>query len=209
MRCARSLVESELGRAHRLQREEDDHADGRRDEQEATASTLDHEGSADGECQVPDLQNAVDEELNGRVGDADGVENLVEVVRHETVAGPLREEREGDDDAHALEVTRRSEQRLVANVGGDGAVEVDLSLDLLELVAHERVLLVAVGVVVCKGLERLCVTALGHEPTRRLRHKPDEEDLENGGNALESGRCAPRPLALDVLGAKAGPRSAV
>jgi hypothetical protein len=78
-----------------------------------------------------------------------------------------------------------------ADVGSDGAVEIDLRLDLLVLILHERVVLVAVGVVVREGLERLGLATLGHEPTRRLGHEPDEEDLEDGRETLEGRRRAP------------------
>lgn len=43
--------------------------------------------------------------LNSRVGDTDRIKHLVEVVRYQTVAGPLREESEGDDDPQTLPVT--------------------------------------------------------------------------------------------------------
>jgi hypothetical protein len=56
-------VDRELGRAYRLQREENDHAYGGDDEERAAASTFNRERRNDGDCKVPDLQNAVDEEL--------------------------------------------------------------------------------------------------------------------------------------------------
>ena len=42
--------------------------------------------------------------LNSGVGDTDRIKHLVEVVRYQTVAGPLREESEGDDDPQTLPV---------------------------------------------------------------------------------------------------------
>ena len=51
------------GSAGSLQAEEDDHANGGSDEQEATTKPLDHEGSSQSPSQVPDLQETVDEEL--------------------------------------------------------------------------------------------------------------------------------------------------
>jgi hypothetical protein len=57
-------VDSKCGRARGLQGEEDEHAGGGGDEQETTASTVDHERGKDSPAQVPDGENAVDEELN-------------------------------------------------------------------------------------------------------------------------------------------------
>ena len=46
----------------------------------------------DSDKQVPDLETAVDDILSVGVCVADSVQSLVEVVRHDTVAGPLGEE---------------------------------------------------------------------------------------------------------------------
>lgn len=57
--------------------------------------------------------------LDGRIGNADGVEHPAEVVGDETVPGPLREEGDGDDDAHTASVAGVHEERLVTDVGGN------------------------------------------------------------------------------------------
>lgn len=57
--------------------------------------------------------------LNRRIGNADSVEHSAEVVGDETVPGPLREEGNGDDDAHTASVACLHEERLVTNVGGN------------------------------------------------------------------------------------------
>ena len=46
----------------------------------------------DSDKQVPDLETTVDDILSVGVCVADSVQSLVEVVRHDTVAGPLGEE---------------------------------------------------------------------------------------------------------------------
>ena len=79
-----------------------------------------------------------DEQLDGRVGDSDGLEHCVEVVRDETVAGPLREERDGDHDPQTSPVPWRLEQGQPANVGGL-AIEGKRGPNLLKLVLDERV----------------------------------------------------------------------
>ena len=121
----------------------------------------------------------------------------------------MREEGDGDDDGHTLPVTRSGPESRPANVGRDGAVELDASLDLVELVKDETVSLVTVGMVVCEGAERLGLLALTDEPTGRLGDEPDEEELEDRGDRLEDGGDTPCPLAVDPRRAESGPGSAI
>lgn len=192
----------------RLQREEHKHTGGRGDEEQATAGAVNHERSEDGPAQVPDGENTVDQELDGRVCDTDRVEDLVEVVRHKTVARPLGEESDGDDDPHALAVASGGEEGLISDVGGDGLIEVNGCLDLLELVLDKRVLIIAVGMIVCKSLECLRVTTLAHEPARGLGREEYEEDLDDRRKTLESRRHTPRPRAGNLEGTERSPSSA-
>lgn len=151
------------------------------------------------------MKTTVDTELSGGVGDTDGVEDLGEVVGDETVTGPLREEGNGDDDPHAASVTGGGEQAAVTDVSGNGAIELDGGLDLLVLVKDERVLVVAVRVVVTEDVESLLLTTLGDQPTRGLGNEPDEEDLGDGGESLEGRGDTPRPSVLDVEGTEGRP----
>lgn len=48
----------------------------------------------------------VNKELNRRVRDANGIEDLVQVVRYKAVTRPLREEGDGDDNPYTLAVAR-------------------------------------------------------------------------------------------------------
>ena len=79
------------GRADGLHDEEDKHADVGGDEEGSSADTVAEETSDDGNSEIVDLEDTVDQVLDGDVGDADGVEHLVEVVGDETVTRPLRE----------------------------------------------------------------------------------------------------------------------
>lgn len=126
-------------RAGSLHREEDGHENARGQEKGATTGPFNTEGSAEGPCQVPDLKDTVDEELHGRIFDTDGLQNTLEVVRNETVSGPLGEEGERNDDPETLEVTCLGEEGFPANIGSDGSVEIDGSLDLVEFVPDKRI----------------------------------------------------------------------
>ena len=102
--------------ADRLQREEERHTRRRKYEHAATAIALDLERGGDADDEVPNSKDPSDEQLNGRVRDADRVEHLVEVVGHQPVPGPLREPGDGDDDAHPLPVAFCLDERQVSNV---------------------------------------------------------------------------------------------
>ncbi len=131
---------SEQGRADGLKSEENKHASRRGQEEEAATESVNQEGGAESPGQIPDLKDTVDEQLDGGVGDADGVEDTVKVVRHETISGPLGEESKSNDDPKTPQVARLGEEGFPPNVGGDGAVELDSSLDFLELVLDEGIL---------------------------------------------------------------------
>ena len=110
------LVDGVLRRADRLDGEADGHAYAGREEEEATTPALDLERGEDSPAQVPNGQDTGDEQLDVRVGDADRVEDLAKVVRDETVARPLREPSNGDDDAHPPAVAGSLDERKPADV---------------------------------------------------------------------------------------------
>lgn len=66
-------------------------------------------------------------------------------------------------------------------------------------------LLVAVGVVVCQSFQSLLLLTLADQVTRGLGHEPDQEDLQDGGKALESGRHSPCPCVSDLEGPEGRP----
>lgn len=90
-------------------------------------------------------------------------------------------------------------------------LERDLLLDLLELRAHPRVLLVAVGVEFGQRREPLAGAVVVNEPARGLGEEEDEEPEDRGRDALEAERDAPLPVVGGreaLVGAEADPRGA-
>ena len=61
--------------------------------------------------------------------------------------------------------------------------------------------------VVRQDLQRLLVLALAHEESRRLRHEPDEHDLEDRRGSLDDTGDTPRPVVGDLERAVSGPCS--
>lgn len=119
---------------------EDKHAGEGGQEEDTTTNSVDQEGSTESPEQVPNLEDTVDKELHVGVGNTDGIEDTVEVVGNETIAGPLGEESEGDDDPETLQVASLGEDGLPANVSGDGAIKFNGCLDFLKLVLDQGVL---------------------------------------------------------------------
>lgn len=74
-----------------LATEEQEHADVGGEEESTTTGPVADETTDDGDDEVVDLEDTVDQVLGSGVGDADRVQDLGEVVGDETVAGPLRE----------------------------------------------------------------------------------------------------------------------
>lgn len=52
------------------------------------------------------VKNRMLTNLDCGIGDTNGIEHPVEVVRYEAISGPLGEEGQCKDDAHALSVSR-------------------------------------------------------------------------------------------------------
>lgn len=77
--------------------------------------------------------------LNDWVCDANGVEDLGKVVRDKAIPRPLREESNGEDNTHALQVSTFCEQRQPANVSSNLTIKVDGCFDLVVLVNDQRV----------------------------------------------------------------------
>jgi hypothetical protein len=197
------------GGASSLEGEEDYHTDARTDEQYSAADPLTEERGSESPSQVPNLKDTVDEQLNGSVSNANSVEDSVEVVRDETIARPLGEESDSDDDAHAPTVATGSEEGLPANLSSDFTIEVNGGLDFFVLVLDQRIFGVAIGVIVGEGLQSLLMATLADEPTRRLGAEPDEGDLDDGGETLDSRRDAPRPGVVNLEGTERRPCSTI
>jgi hypothetical protein len=129
-----------LCKTDRLRQVARHHQTGRGEDEQSTPETVHRVGGVQSPHETPDLDAAIDEELGARIGNADLVQNFGQVVREETVAGPLGEESHGDDDPHAFSVTRGREERFPADVGSDGPVELEGGLDFLEFELHDGVL---------------------------------------------------------------------
>ena len=209
--------------------ESDQHAASGEQEGEAAVDALGEQGAAGGDDDVEDglagAQNqAVVLLLHARV--------LVEtgrVVGDDTVAGPLGEEAEGDQDAEAVAVALGLEEVDVLGAGVGDLLHLDGVADLVELELHGGVVDVAVGVVLGEDRKGLVIAVMGDQPTGRFGNPwgggrwvsfcleyrvgvgggseltEEEHELDEAGNTLDKGGEAPLPVVPPEVGAVTGP----
>lgn len=108
------------------------------------------------------MEDTVDKELDGWIGNTDCLEHCVEVVGYETISRPLGEPSESDDDRQTLAVTRCLDQGHPADSGSNSPVEIDGGLYLFVLELNKRVLLITISVIVSQDMESFGVPALAH-----------------------------------------------
>ena len=155
-----ALGDSVTGGADSLEGEEEQHANARGDKKDPSPNTFDERGGSDSPCKIPNLEDTVDEELGSCIGDTNGLEYFVEVVGDETISGPLREPSDSDDNRQAFAVTGGLDQGHPTNGGTNSPVEIDGGPDFFVLVLNERILLIAISVIVGQGVESLGIPAL-------------------------------------------------
>jgi hypothetical protein len=85
--------------------EGDQHARSSDKEQWAASNALNKPWTKISSEQVEDLQNTIDNELSLAVGDTDASQHLVNIVRHQAVTRPLREETNTAYEERSLAVT--------------------------------------------------------------------------------------------------------
>jgi hypothetical protein len=182
----------------------DQHTSGGDDEEGATTGAFDVQGGGDGDDEVVDGEDTVDEGLIVGVGDADTVEDLGEVVRDKTVSRPLGEDTNADDDPHAATISGSAEEIEPADASSL-SLESKSLLDFIVLEGDERVRDVTVCVPSGDDVLGLFITTLVDQPTRGLGEEPNEEDLDDRGQTLESRGDTPRPIVIDTEGTEGGP----
>lgn len=190
----------ELGRARRPNNEGYKHPCSGGQEKRTTTKLVDRESEADSNAPIPDGETAVDLELGVGICDTNSIHDILEVVRDEAVARPLREQTGSHDQQESVAVTPGGDELPPAGAPGRVGLELDGLLDLLVLELDERVGGITVGMVLGKDLQGLLWLVLGHEPTGRLGDHPQSGELDNRGKCLHDGRGSPRPIAVDFEG---------
>jgi len=167
------------------------------DELRATVETVGDECTGVGDDPGHAFLAEVELELLLGVRNADVVENLGEVVRDETVTGPLGEETNADTEEHAVAVARSSD-KLEPRDTLVLPFELNSFFDLLHLQVDERVVRVPISVKSAKDCAGLVSTTFVDQPTWRLGHEGEEDEEDGGEESLESGRDTPCRCTLDI-----------
>lgn len=155
------------------------------DEHRATTETVDLRGTKGGEDDLDSVHAELDVDLGRSTADTSGFEELAEVVRDDTVSGPLAEE--GDDAVHQETVTGSAvaEERAVIPPYAVGTVDLEMRLVLHHLQLDPLGVGVALAVVL--GEDGLCLdnAAADVQPAGGLREEPGEKHDEAGKHHLQ------------------------
>lgn len=134
-------------RARSPDAEDDEHTDTGNHEQDFPPEHIDKENrEADGDEERPDLETAIEERLMARVGDANRLQDIVQVVRHEAVSGTLTEECYQYQQEESLPVAWRLEEDGPA-LFGVLFLQADGGFDLCHLRFDELIVTIAIGMV--------------------------------------------------------------
>lgn len=155
-----------------------EHTTGGDEEELATTNLVDNEAHAQGDDEVADLEEAVDEVLRDGVGISDAVEDGMDIVGDEAVAGPLGEQAGANEDDQTMPISFGLDQ-FEPTVAFKLLLELDRLLNLEHLELNHLVLLVPVCMAVGEDFQRLLVLPLGDQESRRFRNEPDEEKLQS------------------------------
>ena len=199
--CGLAVLRAGDGRCHEAQK----HTSGGGEEERTATDAVTQHGARNGDDQGEDLVATVKTETSLGASDTSCLVDFVGVVGEESVAGPLREETERDDEHESVPVALGLEEVEVGGTLLGIELEADGLLDLLVLELHQRVVDVAVGVVLSENLQGLLGPLLGEQPTRRLGDKPDGGQLNDGRCSLSKSGNAPAPVTVDALGTKSQP----
>lgn len=177
-----------------------------RNAQEAEVTKLQHwmgisSGLGRVSCGHAYRERKVDNILRALVFDTDCGEDSGQVIRDETVAGPLGEDADTHGDENPLPVSRRLQELNPASIGVVKLLP-ELRVNLLVLGVHKGGLAVALSVVFDQDFQGLLVALLEEQPTRRLGHEPDENELEKRRGALQSRGDSPGPVVGNAVGSE-------
>ena len=133
-------------------------------EELATTDLVDEEAHRHSDEQVPDLKNTVDDILGKDISIAELIENLVDIVRDKTVAGPLGEEARGHHDDHTVTVALGADE-FFPSIALEFLLESDCVADLGQLKLDQFIVRIAVGMCIGQDFQSLLIAALCKEPT--------------------------------------------
>lgn len=145
--------------------ESDEHSRGRDEEQAAAADLVDEETHGQRDCEVEDLQHAVDEILRYRVGVAYVVEDFGDIITDKSVTGPLAEKTGSQKDEETVAVAFGSDEFEPAGFV-EFFLEAEGVADFDEFELDDFVLWVAVCVNIGEDFQGLFFLVVGDQPAR-------------------------------------------
>lgn len=132
--------------------------------------------------------------------------HLADVVGDEAVSRPLREETGRQQNEKPAAVSLGLDE-LEPSIGFVFLLQSQgiANFDIFKL--HHLIVGVAVGMHLHEDVHTLLFLAVGNVPSGRLRHEPDEKDLDQRRGGLHDSGDTPRPVVRDTVGAIGQPGS--
>ena len=181
------------------------HTSGGCKEEWPATDAVTEQGARNGHDQRENLVTAVKSETLLGATDTSGFVDLVGVVGEESVARPLREQTKRNDEHKSVPVSLGPDEVRERRALLGEELEANGLLDLLELELDQRVVNVAISVVLAEHLKRVLGPLLRQQPTRRLGNPEDEHELDDRGKSLDESGDSPRPTVVHVLCAERDP----
>ena len=182
---------------------DDHHTESRNEEHATTSESLNDKRRSDSNEPSPNTETSVDFKLSFLICNADLSEDFGQIVGDDGIAGPLREETEGDEDDETVAISLGLEEfkdGIVSIFLFEGKGSLDLTVDKLD----GDIVLIVERKVVSEDLETAIGAVLLDVPTGRLRNEPDTDELDRSENTLKERGQSPGPGALQVLDSAEG-----
>ena len=141
--------------------------------------------------QVRTIEHVTYTEFLSRARDPCLIVKHVGVVRNNGIARPLREEAQGEQNHQSVAVALGPEEVKIRAIRTCLHLHLNCLLNFAVFKLHRWVVDVAITVVMGQDVERFLVLVFRHEVSRGFWDPPDEDDLNNGRDALAKGRNAP------------------
>lgn len=146
------------------------HDRGRCEKQRLAPKTIDTHGSCNGPDQIPHLKTTTYSQLVSDTCDANRVQYEGQVVRYNSISGPLSEDAERYGDEESLAITRCPGHVHVARRALCLFLSFDSTAYLNHLIVDQSGVKISTGMPIDQDVPSFFDSAFGNEPSRALRY---------------------------------------
>lgn len=148
------------------------------------------------------MLTGIDTSLLALVLNTSVIIDKIGIVTDQSITRVLGDDTKRDKEHETVTVAAGFEKIKIAAICLCLVLHCNSFLHLVVLELHSGIIAVAIGMILGENVEGLLWALLGYKPTRRLRDPPDENNLDEGRDALNDGDGSPGPVAVDSNCAK-------